>query len=254
MNMRWRRHLVYATLCLIAGCATPGTTEEKEFIPDNLAAINLQLGIEYSKEGNYEAALAKLRKALEIEPNYPSAHHVIAVVYDQIGERAKAEEHFKRSIELDPRDSQTLNDYGAFLCRLGRAAEAYPLFERAIANPLYKTPELAHANAGVCAARAQDLVRAEKELRAALSINSNLPSALLEMAAVSYDQAQYLPARAYLQRYLEVARHNARSLWLGVRIERKLGDVDAIASYSLALRERFPDSEEARLLRESEGR
>jgi type IV pilus assembly protein PilF len=74
------------------------------------------------------------------------------------------------------------------------------------------------------------------------------------MAAISYEDAQYLPARAYLQRYLVVARHTARSLWLGIRIERKLGDVDAVASYALALSNRFPESDEARLLRESERR
>lgn len=243
----------YWALCIIAGCATPATTEQGKFTPDKVAAINLQLGVEYSKEGNYEAAIAKLQKALEIEPNYPSAHHVIAVVYEQIGERAQAEEHFKRSLELDPKDSQTLNDYGGFLCRLGRHAEAYPLFERALENPLYRTPERVHANAGVCAALAKDPGRAEKELRKALSIDPTLPNALLEMADLSYGQGENLQARGYLQRYLEVGRHTARSLWLGIRIERKLGDVDAVASYALALRERFPDSEETRLLRESEG-
>ena len=57
-----------------------------------------------------------------------------------------------------------------------------------------------------------------------------------------------LSARAYLQRFLEVSKHTAASLWMGIRIERQLGDKDAIASYKLALRNNFPDSNEATLL------
>jgi type IV pilus assembly protein PilF len=56
-----------------------------------------------------------------------------------------------------------------------------------------------------------------------------------------------------LQRYLEVGAHTAQSLWLGIRIERELGDRDALASYSLQLEKSYPDSEEARLLLESKG-
>ncbi|NNG13883.1 MAG: type IV pilus biogenesis/stability protein PilW, partial [Gammaproteobacteria bacterium] len=45
-----------------------------------------------------------------------------------------------------------------------------------------------------------------------------------------------------------------QGLWLGIQIERKMGDKDAVASYALSLRKQFPDSEEAHLLRESSRR
>ncbi|MCG8324683.1 MAG: type IV pilus biogenesis/stability protein PilW, partial [Thiotrichales bacterium] len=61
----------------------------------------------------------------------------------------------------------------------------------------------------------------------------------------------HLSARGYLQRYTGSNSHNAGSLWLGIQIERALGDRDAEASYALLLRNNFPDSREARLLRES---
>ena len=65
------------------------------------------------------------------------------------------------------------------------------------------------------------------------------------MASITYDSGRYLPARAYIQRYSEIARHVPQSLWLGVLIERELGDRDAEASYALSLEKNFPDSEEA---------
>ena len=71
------------------------------------------------------------------------------------------------------------------------------------------------------------------------------------MSGISYDLERYLPSRGYLQRYLEIAKHTPKSLWLGIRIERELGDRDALASYALQLENGYPDSQETRLLLES---
>ncbi len=253
MSMRrWRRVCCCAAL-LLSGCAT-STPKTEESEVTRRADNYVQLGIEYAKQGDYNTAVAKLQKALEIAPDFANAHHVMALVYNRIGDKQQAVQHFKRALELDPKDSQTLNDYGLFLCAGGKHQAADELFARAVANPLYATPEIAHANAGVCAARAQNYPQAEKYLRAALADNPRLPTALLEMADISFRLNRYLPARGYLQRYLESARHSARSLWLGIRIERQLGDRDAAASYALALKSKYPDSEEARLFLETEGR
>ena len=68
------------------------------------------------------------------------------------------------------------------------------------------------------------------------------------MIDVSVKQENYWSARAYLQRYLEVAQHDAKTLWWGIKTERVLGDRDKLASYELLLRSKFPDSEEAYML------
>ncbi len=249
---RWLR--LCCAVLLLSGCATSTPKTEESESTRRRADNYVQLGIEYAKQGDYNTAVAKLQKALEIEPDFADAHHVIAMVYNRTGDKQQAEQYFKRALELDPKDSPTLNDYGLFLCAEGKHQAADELFARALANPLYATPEIARANAGVCAARAQNYPQAEKYLRAALSDNPKLPTALLEMADISFRLNRYLPARGYLQRYLENARHTARSLWLGIRIERQLGDRDAVASYALALESKYPDSEEARLFLETEGR
>ncbi|MGH8511003.1 MAG: type IV pilus biogenesis/stability protein PilW, partial [Gammaproteobacteria bacterium] len=181
--LRWRS-LCCAAL-LLSGCATStpktGGSESTRSRADNY----VQLGIQYATQGDYNTAVVKLQKALEIEPGFANAHHVIALVYNRIGDKQQAEQYFKRALELDPKDSQTLNDYGLFLCAGGKHQAADELFARALANPLYTTPEIALANAGVCAARAQNYPQAEKYLRAALSDKPRLPTALLEMADIS---------------------------------------------------------------------
>ena len=46
----------------------------------------------------------------------------------------------------------------------------------------------------------------------------------IKMSEINFDTKNYLSARAYLQRYQEIALHNAKTLLLGIKIENKLGD------------------------------
>jgi type IV pilus assembly protein PilF len=67
---------------------------------------------------------------------------------------------------------------------------------------------------------------------------------------LSFDQQNFLQARAYFQRYLAVGAQNPRTLWLGIRIEHALDDRDAVASYALQLKNKYPDSPEYGLLQQ----
>lgn len=243
-----------AGILLAAGCQSvppqePGIASHEA---DRLAVLHTQLGIGYMREGKNELAYNRLQRALEIDPNYSSAHNAMALLEERLNDPQRAEAHYRRAIELNPMDSAAQNNFGTFLCRHGRVEEAEQHFLQAVKNPLYETPEAAYANAGQCmqtAGRKQD---AEKYLRKALEINPRIPSALLAMAELSYEADETLSARGYLQRYLEVGPKTAQALWLGIRIERTLGDRNAVSSYAMLLKANYPDSRETALLRESE--
>ena len=59
---------------------------------------------------------------------------------------------------------------------------------------------------------------------------------LFRMAEASFEGGQLDAARAYPKRYHAAANPNPQSLWLGIQIERVLGDRNAQASYELMLR------------------
>ena len=230
--------------------------------PDNFAAaasttnkradLNTQLGIEYMNQGKYELAWKRLNMALEADPNYSTTYNTMGLLYTRLGEVDKAEEHFRRAIELNPTDSASQTNYGSFLCQQGRREEGEQRFLQALKNSLFKDPEITYVNAGMCVKGGGDLDKAEAYFRAALTRNPRMPNALLNMAEISMAKGRNLPARGYLQRYLEVGKHNARTLWLGIRIERLLGDKNVASSDALLLKANFPDSEETRRLLESE--
>ncbi len=218
------------------------------------ADIYVQLGIAYMQEGQYAIALRKLKQALEADADSAEAHNMIALLYERLGEVGLAQEHYSQAVRLEPDNPFVRNAFGSFLCQQKKYAEAEDQFQRALRNPLYPTPWVANTNAGLCARRGGDTAKAESYFRQALTANPRFAPALFQMADLSFEQDNYMSSRAYLQRYLSEAEHTARSLWLGVRVEDGLGDQNAVASYKMLLRAKFPDAPEVQMLREYEQR
>ena len=227
----------------------PTTTQPQS--TSEIADIHTKLGIAYLQKGNLEIAWQRLHTALEHDPQYSTAHNAMALLYERLGQPDEAESHFRAAIQADPGDSWAQNNYGRFLCEGGRYDEAEARFLQAIKNTLYENREVAFSNAGQCARDAGAPDKAEAYLRSALDINPKIPTALLTMAELSFAQQHFMSARGYLQRYVEVGNHTARSLWLGIRIECELGDKNAVSSYAMRLRNGYPAADETRHLDQS---
>jgi len=212
------------------------------------ADVYIELSAAYLRENQLNEAFRNARKAVIVDPRSSNARYIQALVHQRLGQESEADASYRKAIALDSRNPVALNAYGSFLCNQRKFDEADGYFRRALANPLYETPWLASHNAGACSEMAGDLEQAERDYRAALRANPGFAPSLLGMAKRSFESGGFLSARAYLQRYAEVAPHTAESLWLGVRTENQLGDKDQMASYGLKLRAMFPDSEQARYL------
>lgn len=254
--------LMLSVLVLTSGCSSSGggagsstDGEEDIFIApkgNRLAETNVKLGVGYFQQGNYKYALIKLRKALELDDNLPNGHYAIALLYDRLGKPKAAIRHFERSIELNSQYSDAYNAYAAFLCRNKKYERADEKFRRALENPLYRSHALVRMNAGLCAMRAGKPEQAEKYFRNLLQSYPNMPTALYQMAKINYEAERFLQARGYIQRFAALGNHSAKSLLLGVKIERVLGGKNELAKYALILQRKFPDSDESRELLKSE--
>jgi type IV pilus assembly protein PilF len=155
----------------------------------------------------------------------------------------EAEKYFRQALKIDPSNSEAKNNYGQFLCQRGRQKEGIRQLLDALKNPLYATPDVAYKNAGLCARKAGDAKSAEEYFLKALKLNPNQPQALYSMAEISYLRDDYGAAKQYISRYLTVVENaGPEALWLGARIERKIGDRTALANYGMQLRRRYPSS------------
>jgi type IV pilus assembly protein PilF len=211
------------------------------------ARAHSDLGAAYFQQNNYEVALSEFKQAIQIDANYAPAYNGLAMVRAALGEDAEAEKNFTRSIQIQPNNSESHNNFGIFLCARQRYDESISHFLSAVKNPLYATPYLAYANAGICSVRKNDIKNAEIYFNKALAIEPLTHSAAQPLADIQFKRGDVALAKKTLQNAL-LSNPSPETLWLGIRIERILGDKDNEASYALLLRQRYPDSPQTRLL------
>lgn len=189
-----------------------------------LAGVALQ-------RGDLDSAEAQARTALKADPKSADAYTVLAVIAGQRGQRELAGKNYAKALQLAPGDGDALNNYGAWLCANGRAAESLAQFSAALQDRGYTTPASALGNAGACALRAGQPGLAEENLGRALQFDPSNVAALGAMAQLRFNQAQYLDARAFMQRRLVAAPADRDALILAAQIEDKMGDAAAAARY-----------------------
>lgn len=241
--------IVVAT-ALISACATApqgGADRYGETKVTARARAHTDLGAAYYQQNKLEIALDEFNHAIQIDPNYGQAYNGLGLVYAALNEDAKADASFKKAIQIQPSSSESHNNYGSFLCSRSRYDESITHFLEAVKNPLYATPNIAYANAGICSARKNDVKNAEIYLNKALQIQPLTHSAATQLAELQYKRGDARTAQKTLQNAL-LSSPSAETLWLGIKIERVLGGKDNVASYALQLRQQYPDSEQTRLL------
>jgi type IV pilus assembly protein PilF len=238
---------------VLSGCVSAPSKSNSPEEGRKAAETNTSLGRSYMQMGEYEIALEKLKRAIGHDKTYAPAHTVLAVLYETIGENDKAGEEYRLAQRYDPEDGDVNNNLAVYLCGQGDYRKALPHFEQAVADPFYRTPEVAYANAGLCAMQAGELDKAEVFLRKSLERDAEFSTALLPMAELNLEKGDNLRARAFLQRFESAAGQTERSLYLGYRIESALGDQSAATRYLQALKTQYPQAESLeRLDRETE--
>lgn len=252
------RRARYLLLALLAGCAAQqpegpktdtGTIVGEAGTPRNRARVHTDLATLYYVRGNMSVALEELRVAVAADPGYATAHGIFGLVYMELRENDLARQSFERALQYAPEDPDINHNFGWFLCQTGKGGESGRYFQRALSNPLYATPARTYAAAGTCALRDGKLREAEEDLQRALRLDPDQPTALLQFAQLRYRQGHYDEARKVVARFARVAQPTSESLWLALRIERRLGARAAELSYANQLRRRFPDSSEYQALR-----
>jgi type IV pilus assembly protein PilF len=252
------RCTVIALLLGLVACATPSddtgpkssgpSTTGAESAEKARARIHTQLAAGYYEIGNLAVALEEVKEALRVDANYGPAHGIAGLVYAQLREDRLADQSFQRALAINPGDSDTMNNYGLFLCERGQVDQAVKLFVGAVRNPFYANPERAYVNAGICSRRSGNVAGAEEYFQTALKIRPSQSQALLQLADMAYARGDLGAAKGYLGRLAQAGVVTADVLWLATRVERKLGDRNAEASYARQLRNRYPNSAETRAL------
>jgi type IV pilus assembly protein PilF len=212
------------------------------------ARARTDLAAGYLRNGQYAVALEETRRAVSIDPGFADAYGMLGLIYMGLGERAQAEENFLRSLKLEPNSPDLNNNYGWYLCQTGREQESMAYFQRALADPLYTTPEKANQNAGICYLQIKDYPNAERYLRRAFEIDASNASTKYELARLYLATGRIDRAEFYYGLLTKSVEPSATSIWLGLRLARAQGNLRSESQYASELRQRYPSSPEAALL------
>jgi type IV pilus assembly protein PilF len=232
-------------LLSLQGCVTTqtGGFEEKKD-PKKAVEFSVQAAQGYIQQGNWEAAKRHLKTALAIDDHDAGVHETMAQVFWRTGEFEQADLHFRRAVTLKG-DARIRNNYAAFLYDRKRYAEAEDELEKVAEDLLYDRRADAFVNLGRVRIKLKKYAAAKDVLERAALMDRNNLLIVFELAEVYYQLGDYAKSQAYYDGYRTALKvQSAASLWLGIRLAEKFGDHDAVASYALALKNLYPQSEE----------
>jgi type IV pilus assembly protein PilF len=252
-HVRWVL-FVTGTL-MLCGCVSTGgqqsTLRKSESSEAEKAGeLNKQLGSVYLRQGNLALAKEKLERAEKYNSRDPELHSVLALLYERLNIPEEVDKHYRTAIRLAPKDPEISNNYAVYLCQHGRTDEGVKRFLESARNPLYRTPEMAYTNAGVCLRRAKRLDEAANSFQRALAIRPRNAEAVFQAADLALERGDAAKGREQVDKYLASFDATADVLEVGVRLARAQGDRVAEEKYTRRLRVEFPSSPQFRSLNE----
>ena len=155
----------------------------------------------------FPKARAAAEKALEIDPTMAEAYASLGfVAYCFDWDWDAAESHFRKAIELKPNYPTAHHWYGEFLSTAGRFEESVASLRRALAlDPLSLAVS---TDLGATFYYARDYERSEEELRKALEVDSGFVRAHLILGAVREQKGDHAEAVASLRRASELSQRD----------------------------------------------
>jgi type IV pilus assembly protein PilF len=255
-----RRWMVSSLVVLAAwqlqGCAVPPGGVQSSATRDDLltpsdepetrrrARVRLQLASGYFDQGQTTVALDELKQALAIDPSFADAFNLRGLIFMRLNDVQLAEESFRRALALNPREPYTAHNYGWLLCQLSRFGEADTQFALALAHPTYTGKAKTYLAMGMCQQRSNQAALAERSFSRSYELDPGNPITGYNLALLLFQRGDYPRAQFYIRRINNTEYANAESLWLGIKVEQRVGDQQAFEQLSAQLRKRFAQSRE----------
>ena len=237
------RGLPASTAAAVATGSEP-ITESDEPEARKRARIRVELASGYFEQGQTTVALDEIKLALGADPNYAPAYTLRGLVYARLNEFRLADESFRRAQQLSPRDPDVLHHYGLYACQQGRYPQAIDLFQQALASPVYGGQAKTLMAKGICQVRAAQFNEAEASLARSYELDPGNPITAYNLAALQFRRGENAKAQFTIRRLNNGEFANAETLWLGIKVEQRLGNTEAMAQLAQQLSRRYPESRE----------
>lgn len=148
--------LALGQLLWLTSCASRTTGPMGEPVPDRVSEAEYDLARDaWLRQGNARDGLTHVLKAIEIDEDNASAHHLAALIYLDLCQRSRqdcrlgeAESHARTALKLRGDFREARNTLGVVLVHEKKYPEAISVLQPLTQDILYKTPESAWGNLG----------------------------------------------------------------------------------------------------------
>ncbi|MFZ4480181.1 MAG: type IV pilus biogenesis/stability protein PilW [Rhodoferax sp.] len=208
------------------------------------ARIRLELAVGYFEQGQTTIALDELKQSIAADPTYAEAYSLRGLIYMRLNDFRFSEESFRKALAISPRDSNIMHNLGWLYCQQARYPEAQQLFSQALANPQYGERAKTYRAQGLCQVSAGLLAEGEQSLQKSYEFDAGNPITGYNLASLLFQRGDFVRAQFYVRRLNNSELANAESLWLGIKVERRMENRDAMLQLAAQLTKRYPKSRE----------
>lgn len=254
---RWLLMLALGFVCVLAGCAvqpnaqgassrhTEIVTDSDESSDRKRARIRVELATGYFEQGKMNIALDEIKLALMADPSFADAYSLRGLVYMSLNDFGFAEESFLKALTLKPGDANILHNLGWMKCQQTLYPQAFSYFTMVLNDPQYSGRAKTWMTQGLCQIRAGQRVEAEASLLKSYELDAGNPITGYNLANLLYLNKDFTRARFYIRRINNSELANAETLWLGIKVEKQLGNTENLTQLASQLEKRFPQSPQA---------
>ena len=246
--------LVFSGFYALSGCASKSdgasasvgradiVTDSDESAEHKRARIRVELALGYFEQGKTTIALDEIKQAILADPGFPDAYSLRGLIYMRLNDFGLAEESFIKALQIRPQDPNILHNLGWLKCQQALYPDAIKYFAQTLANPLYTERAKTFMAQGLCQARAGRLQEAEASLLKSYEYDASNPVTAYNLANILFQRADFVRAQFYIRRLNNSDLANAESLWLGIKVERRLANTAAMMQLATQLEKRFSQS------------
>ena len=233
---------IFIVLMLLSGCISQSNQHYgQKFDYLKASKTRVSLGLTYLKNGNFSQAKFNLDKALEFAPRSADANFAMAYYYQNVNELEQAENSYQFAMELEPKNPNIANSYGAFLCQNGKYEKAKKYFLKAVNTSSYISSAETYENLALCSRSQGQPEDAIQYLRNAVNHQPGRANSLFLLVRSLVEVQQWQEARVMLRRYEKIAQLSPQSLLMAMKIESGTGNDSAAKGYSDMLLNVYPN-------------
>ncbi len=187
-----------AAALITAGCRTISEKDRQS------SDIHYDLGIQAQQAGRMQEAYSEYERSLALNPKNPQAHHAMGLLFHHAFSKLdQAQVHFQRALELDPAFTEAKVNYGNLHLDRQQYDKAAALYEEALGDMRYRTPEFAQGNLGWAEYKRGNVEKGIEHIKAAVTLNPDFCSGYRNLGIIHKEQQEAEDACTWFGRYRE---------------------------------------------------